>query len=55
MGKQQARKIAEEYVDRHRDIFKPSVTQKEISQAVEKIAKALQNLSPPEPKLKRTV
>ena len=54
MGKQQARKIAEEYVSQHRDIFKPNVTEKEISKAVTKIAKALERLAPVESKLKRT-
>jgi hypothetical protein len=53
MGKQLALKLAEEYVLRHKkSCFARSVTKKQIREAVQRVAKALQELGPPNEKLK---
>jgi ATP-dependent Zn protease len=43
MTKSDAKKIAEAYVNQHKDRYK-SVAKKDIKQAVEKVAKALEGL-----------
>jgi hypothetical protein len=43
MTKADAKRIAEEYVNQHKDRYK-AVTKREIKQAVEKVAKALEGL-----------
>jgi hypothetical protein len=54
MGKQLAIKIAEEYVLRHKDnCFGSKVTKKQIQEAIQRVARALQELGPPHEKLKR--
>jgi len=54
MGKRLAIKIAEEYVLRHKDsCFAASVTKKQIREAIQTVARALQELGPPTEKMER--
>lgn len=54
MSKQEAKKVAEEFVLQHKNSFKTGeggVTEQEVRAAVNKVARALVALSPPRRKL----
>ena len=54
MSKQEARKVAEQFVMKHRESFKTGdrgVTDKEIKEAVYKVARALAALTPSQSKV----